>query len=77
MCGRRPPVKYCLHGQIEAGRPESRGFIVDIHDLANREADRIEADESLTDKEKARYLRDLAEELYEAEHEQDYQNEHH
>jgi len=50
---------------------------MDIHELANREADRIEADESLTDKEKSRYLRDLGEELYEAEHEKDYQNEHH
>ncbi len=41
---------------------------MDIHELANQEADRIEADETLTDKEKARYLRELGEELYEAEH---------
>ncbi len=38
-----------------------------LRDLANDEADRIEADESLTDEEKRRYLRDLAEQLDEAE----------
>lgn len=48
---------------------------MNIHDLANQEADRIEADETLTDEEKKRYLRDLGEELYEAEHEHDYPNE--
>ena len=53
----------------------SKGEIMDIHELANREADRIEADESLTDEERARYLRDLGEQLYEAEHEHDYRNE--
>ncbi len=36
-------------------------------DLANKEADSIEADESLTDDEKRRYLRDLADELDEIE----------
>lgn len=36
---------------------------MDPRDLANKEADRIEADETLTDDEKRRYLRDLGEEL--------------
>ena len=40
---------------------------MDIRGLANKEADRIEADEFLTDKEKRRYLRELNDELYEAE----------
>ncbi len=38
-----------------------------LQDLANREADAIESDESLTDDEKRRYLRDLGEQLAEAE----------
>ncbi len=42
---------------------------MDIHERANQEADNIEADESLTDEEKRRYLRDLGEQLYEAERE--------
>ncbi len=41
----------------------------ELHDLANQEADSIEADETLTDQEKARYLRNLGDELYEAEQE--------
>ena len=40
---------------------------MDIQELANQEADRIEADETLTDDEKRRFLRDLGEELSEAE----------
>ena len=40
---------------------------MEYQELANQEADRIEADETLTDDEKRRYLRDLGEELYEAE----------
>ncbi len=43
---------------------------MDLRDLANREADAIEADETLTDEEKARYLRDLGEQLDEAEQEE-------
>lgn len=39
-------------------------------DLANKEADMIEADDNLTPKEKAKMLRRLAEELEEAEREQ-------
>lgn len=38
-----------------------------LRDLANDEADRIENDDSLTDDEKRRYLRDLGEQLDEAE----------
>ena len=38
-----------------------------LRDLANQEADRIEADETLTDDEKKQYLRDLGEQLDEAE----------
>lgn len=45
---------------------------MDPRDLANREADRIEADESLTDDEKRRYLRDLGEQLDEIEHDDTY-----
>ncbi len=37
-------------------------------DLANAEADRIEADETLTDEEKRDALRELREELYGIEH---------
>ncbi len=40
---------------------------MDIHELANQEADKIEADETLTDKERARYLRDISEQLREYE----------
>ena len=43
-----------------------------LQDLANDEADRIENDDSLTDEEKRRYLRELGEELYEAEQKQRY-----
>ena len=46
----------------------------DPRDLANKEADRIEADETLTDDEKRRYLRDLGEELDDIEHGHDYRN---
>ena len=42
---------------------------MDLQELANQEADRIEADESLSDAEKRRYLRELGEELPEAERE--------
>ena len=38
-----------------------------LRDMANDEAERIENDDSLTDDEKRRYLRDLGEELGEAE----------
>ncbi len=44
---------------------------MDIHELADREAESIEADESLTDEEKRRHLRELGEELHEAEREQE------
>lgn len=46
---------------------------MNIYELANQEAERIEADESLTDNEKTRYLKDLGEQL--AEHERNYPNE--
>ena len=39
-----------------------------LRDLANNEADRIENDDTLTDDEKRRYLRDLGDQLDEAEH---------
>lgn len=41
---------------------------MDYRELANREAEKIENDDTLTDREKAEYLHELGEQLYEAEH---------
>ena len=45
---------------------------MNMRDLANEEADRIEADETLTDEEKRRYLKELGEQLDEFEQEEEH-----
>ena len=48
---------------------------MDIRDLADKEAERIENDESLTDEERSRYMRELRNELDVELHQEMYEDE--